>query len=285
MDNRQKGEELNQLSRLLFDAAANKWYGAIGLEVVAGLLAVMIGLIEPSGDRAFVGAVIVTLLLIIAYALRLWFDNQYDRAETMRRQSVLSEGLNWPVDTTQMSEWRTKAGQRVRSRLQPQPRDPIYYATEEEPGPEHLAEMTIESAFYTRRLYDKVRFWAWIIFAAAALASLFVITILLTTVVPDSVDLVAARAVYSFVPIVIAVDVFGWALRLGRLISAIQSVEAGLQQLVEANNAELPEVLRWVSEYNCQVVQGIPILNWLFWRWHGEIADLWSERTETTTSS
>lgn len=279
MDNRQKGEELNQLARHLFDAAANKWYGAIGLEVGTGLLAVVLGIIEPSGDWAFVGAVIVTLLLAIAYALRLWFDDQYDTAETMRRQSVLSEALDWAVDTVQMSDWRAKAGNRVRSRLEAQPRDPSYYATEKTSGAERLAEMTIESAFYTRRLYAKVRFWAWIIFAAAALASLFVITLLLTTAVPDSVDLVAARAVYSFVPIVIAVDVFGWALRLGRLISAIQSVEAGLERLIESRTAELPQVLRWVSEYNCQVVQGIPILNWLFLRWHDEIADLWNQRT------
>jgi hypothetical protein len=87
--------------------------------------------------------------------------------------------------------------------------------------------------------------------------------------------------VYSFAPVVIAIDVFGWALRLGRLGSAIRSVEAGLQQLIDANNAELPEVLRWVSEYNCQVVQGIPILNWLFNRWHDEIAELWGKRNDT----
>jgi hypothetical protein len=279
------GEELNQLARLLFDAAANKWYCAIGLEVGAGLLAVVLGLIEPSGDGALVGTVIVTLLLASAYALRLWFDDQFDRADTMRRQSVLSEALGWPVDRTQMSEWRLKAGRQIRSRLQSAPRALRYYATEREFGAERLAEMTIESAFYTRHLYAKLRFWAWIIFAAVGLASWFAITALLTTTVPDSVDLVAARAVYSFVLIVISVDVFGWALRLGRLISTIQRIEAGLQQLIEARNAELPQVLRWVSEYNCQVVQGIPILNWLFSQWHDEIANLWSQRTETAASS
>lgn len=283
MDNRQKGEELNQLSRLLFDAAASKWYIAIGLEVSAGLLAVILGIIEPAGVGAFLGTAVVAFVLLGAYALRLWFEDQYDAAETTRRQSVLTEALDWAIDTVQMSDWQAKAGNRVRSRLEVQPRDPSYYATERGFGAERLAEMTIESAFYTRRLYAKVRFWAWIMFVGAALASLFVITLLLTTAVPDSVNLVAAKAVYSFVPVVIAIDIFGWALRLGRLGSAIRSVEAGLQQLIDADNAELQEVLRWVSEYNCQVAQGIPILNWLFDRWHDEIADLWNQRVTTTT--
>ena len=283
MDNRQKGEELNQLSRLLFDAAASKWYTAIGLEVSAGLLAVILGIIEPAGVGAFLGTTVVAFVLLGAYALRLWFEDQYDAAETMRRQSVLTEALDWAIDTVQMSDWQAKASNRVRSSLEVQPRDPSYYATERGFGAERLAEMTIESAFYTRRLYAKVSFWAWIIFAAATLASLFVITLLLTTAVPDSVTLVAAKAVYSFVPVVIAIDIFGWALRLVRLGSAIRSVEVGLQQLIDADNAELQEVLRWVSEYNCQVVQGVPILNWLFDRWHNQIDDLWNQRTTTVT--
>lgn len=283
MGNREKGEELNQLSRLLFDAAASKWYTAIGLEIFAGLLAVMLSFIEPSGVGAFLGTAVVTFVLLGTYALRLWFEDQYDAAETMRRQSVLTEALDWSIDTVQMSDWQAKASNWVRSRLKVQPRDPSYYATERGFGAERLAEMTIESAFYTRRLYAKVKFWAWIVFAASALASLFVITLLLTTAMPNSVALVAAKAVYSFVPVVIAIDIFGWALRLGRLGSEIRRVEVGLQQLIDADNAELQEVLRWVSEYNCQVVQGIPILNWLFDRWHDEIADLWNQRATTAT--
>ena len=38
MDNRKRGEELNQLSRLLFDKAACKWYRAIAIEVLAGVI-------------------------------------------------------------------------------------------------------------------------------------------------------------------------------------------------------------------------------------------------------
>jgi len=67
MDNRQVGEELNQLSRLLFDSAARKWYGAIALEVGAGVLAAVFNLIDLAGDWALAGAVLVTVLLVVRH--------------------------------------------------------------------------------------------------------------------------------------------------------------------------------------------------------------------------
>jgi hypothetical protein len=38
MDSRQLGEELNQLSRILFDKAARNWYTAAAIETGAGIL-------------------------------------------------------------------------------------------------------------------------------------------------------------------------------------------------------------------------------------------------------
>src|SRR3712207_2214993 len=98
MDNRMAGEELSQLSRLLFDASANKWYLAIGLEVVAGILATALGLFDLPGDWSLVGAILGVVLLGGAYALRLQFEDTYDVAETMRRQSVLTEALGWSLE-------------------------------------------------------------------------------------------------------------------------------------------------------------------------------------------
>jgi hypothetical protein len=71
MDNGQVGEELNQLSRLLFDSAARKWYGAIAFEVCAGVLAGVFSVADVSGDVALAGAAAATILLVVAYALRL----------------------------------------------------------------------------------------------------------------------------------------------------------------------------------------------------------------------
>ena len=41
-NNEQQGEELNQLSRLLFDKAACFWYSAIAIEFIVGVIIALI---------------------------------------------------------------------------------------------------------------------------------------------------------------------------------------------------------------------------------------------------
>src|SRR6266487_5916582 len=105
MNSRLRGEELSQLARLMFDACANKWYAAFGLEVFAGILALILDLINLPSFLAFSGALVGLTLLSIAYYLRLRFEDQFHSAETMRRQSVFTEALNWSLSTVQFSEW------------------------------------------------------------------------------------------------------------------------------------------------------------------------------------
>src|SRR5687768_5091480 len=81
MDNGQVGAELNQASKVLFDAAANNWYWAAFIELIAGLAAMLLGFIDLPADWVIMSALLVTVLLISAYALRLSFEDRYDRAE------------------------------------------------------------------------------------------------------------------------------------------------------------------------------------------------------------
>ena len=279
MTNQQAGEELNQLSRLLFDAAANKWYLAIGLEIVSGLVAVVVGVAHFPDDVALYVTLVGIIPLVIAYVLRLQFSDQYGVAETMRRQSILCEALDWPVDKIQMSEWKQRAGVKLRKVLKLQPRDPDYYATRQPMGLGRLAEMTIESTFYTRHFYLRLKGWVWMIFVAATALLILVLVVALTNAVPKTLDMIVAQALVLLLPIVLAVDLLGWGLKLQGLTNGIREVEADLERIRKSESVDLPQVMRLVSEYNCQVVTGLPIHNLMFARWHNEIAELWQERS------
>lgn len=278
MASRDRGEELSQLSRLLFGSAAAKWYGAALTEVIVAILAAMIGALELAGDWALIGALIGLVLLFVAYGLRLWFEDQYDAAETMRRQAALTEGLGWPLDTVQSSEWLQKAGKRIRDRLKLRPRDADYYASTASVGAQRLIEMTVESAFYTRHLYDKLRLWVWAIFAGILLLAGVVVLLALTRAVPDSADAVVARVLYAVIPVVVSLNLLGWALRLTRSISTLRQIQADFNRQLSQGENDERQVMRLVSEYNCQVVGGFPIHDRLFQRWHGEIRELWERR-------
>jgi hypothetical protein len=285
MDSRELGKELSQRARLLFDAAAHNWYLAAGLEVVAGVAAAVLGLLDLPSPLALAGALVGFLVLLAAYVLRLRAEDQYGTAETMRRQSVFSEALGWSASPVQVSVWRQKAGARINRVLRARPRDEDYYASERETGAARLAEMTLESAFYTRYQYRKLRGVLWLMFGGAVLLSLLVLTIPYTRAVPDNAGLLFARTVYSVLPIVLALNLLGWALRLGGLASAIQEVEEGLEELRKTDYADDAQVMRLVAEYNCQVVAGFPIHLRLFERWHPEIREAWNARWPGLPSS
>ncbi len=278
MNSRLRGEELSQLSRLMFDACSDKWYGAFGLEVFAGILALILDLSNLPSTLAFGGALVGLILLIIAYSLRLWFEDQFHSAETMRRQSVFTEALDWPLSSVQYSEWQRKAGKRIRVKLKVTPRESDFYETQQPIGAHRLAEMTAESAFYTRHLYLKLRWWVWALFIAAGFVFILVTLTTLVSPLPDNVRLLVAKALYSFITLVLSANLLGWVLKLGRLATTIQEVEEGLECLKSTSTVDVPQVMRLVSEYNCQVVDGIPIHSWLFLRWHDEIRDLWENR-------
>lgn len=276
-DHKLKGAELSQLARLLFDEAANKWYTSVGLEMLAGFAAALFSLWKLSGDLELFSALLCTFFIIVAYVLRLQFDDQYDAAETMRRQSTLTEALGWSVSKTQMSLWRHKAGKRIRSKLKHHPRESDYYSTNQEIGPKRLAEMTTESAFFTRLLYIKLRWLVWLLFTISIVLLILVMTVALSSGIPAAIDLALAKVLFAIIPVLISIDLLGWGLRLNKLIYEISTIENELEKLIE-EEPNLHQVLRLVSEYNCQVVKGLPILKWMFKHWHDEIKELWIER-------
>lgn len=272
---RQRGEELSQLARLLFDAAARKWYGAGAIEIVAGALGVALGLLVIPDDLALLGAIVGLLLLFTAYLFRLWSEDQHESAEAMRRQAVLTEGLGWPVDRVQVSTWRAKAGRRILDKFSFTPRAEDYYTTEQDASPLKLAEMTMESAFYTRLLYTHLRVWVWIVLGVAALMSALALFASGFEFTSAATDNRLVLAVSLLLPLVLSFDLLGWGLRLGRQIKRICDIEEELERLTNDGKIAETDVLRLTAEYNCEVANGIPVLSWLFWRWHNDIRDQW----------
>jgi hypothetical protein len=267
--------DLIQLARFLFGTAARQWWLAWGLELVAGVVSIALGLVRASENAALAGAAIVGALMLVAYFIRLKAEDNYDTAETMRRQSVFSEGIGWRIAGWQRRRWVQKAGKKRLDKLGIEPREVDYYATSADVGPRRLAEMTAESAFYTRTQYVKVRLWMLVASVVVVVAAVVLLGISISREVPSSSGLFIATAVFLAVPVLTSMDMFGWWLKLGSLDQGIEEVERDLEEALPVSNEA--DVVRLVSEYNCIVISGIPITNWMFFRWHDEIARLWAE--------
>lgn len=278
MDNQKKGEQLNQFARFLFDEAANNFYLSLIIEIVAGLLAVGITLVSLPEEGGFAFALIGFGLLAYSYYLRLRFDDQYDTAETMRRQPVLSEALDWPISSVQFSDWKVRASKAALQRTKLEKRADDYYETKSDFGAKKLLEMTAESAFYTRCLYTKLRgiLVTMLVFSMIAVAIVF--SVLPLNLVSDQIALRIAYVIYLLLPIILSLDLLGWVFKLSRLSKSIKEVESDVERLLKEKRVDEKQAMRLVSEYNCQVSCGFPIHNILFRLWHDEIRELWENR-------
>ncbi len=278
MDNQKKGEQLNQFARFLFDEAANNFYLSLAIEVVAGLLAVVVNFIPMPEEWSFIFAVIGFGLFAYSYYLRLKFDGQYDTAETMRRQSVFSEALDWSVSPVQFSDWKMRASKAAMQRIEMEKRDDDYYATKKGFGARKLLEMIAESAFYTRCLYAKLEGIITTLLVISTIAVVAVFTLLPLSFIPDQIALRIAYIIYLLLPIILAIDLLGWKFKLSRLTKSIKDIESDIERLLKERRIDEKQAMRLVAEYNCQVAYGFPIHNRLFKLWHDGIKKLWEDR-------
>ena len=239
----------------------------------AGLLA----LANFSDAPAVIASLVLVVLLLVAYGLRLLSEDKEETAQTMRRQAALSEGLGWPIEPTQASEWRRKVGSDIRKKASAQPRADDYYATSEAPSPRRMAAMTRESAFYTRHLWLIVRNWLMVGFAIVGGALAVVVIAALVDSNQPGADLLAAQVVSTAALLAITIDALGWSIRLTRKADAVREVERGLDHVLRQSEMTETDVLRLVSEYDCEVATSFPVHPWIFNRKHDEIRGLWDE--------
>jgi hypothetical protein len=123
-----------------------------------------------------------------------------------------------------------------------------------------------------------LRIIVWAVFIVALIISVLVITVAGFEATPQSAGVRIATLIYMILPVLLTIDLLGWAIRLGKLISGICAIEADLERLKTSDSLETSSVLRLVFEYNCQVVSGFPIHPWFFTRYHDEIRELWRMR-------
>ena len=270
-----KASELSQLSRLLFDKAAAFWQYSILLSFIASIIGLSASLSATQLSTNAALAAVAALFLLSGYYLRFRFEKTHDAAETMRRQSVLSEGLGWEIPRGQFNEWRQRAGGKILKAVAANPLPNDYYETKSNKSAKRLAEMTFESVFWTKSLYRKIENYlvAALLFSAIISVGLLLILPLLDIV--TSTRLFIVYFVYLAIPVFVSVDMLGLYIRIQRGISSLSALAPNIEALANAESPDSDQVLRLVSEYNCTLAAGLPIPKWVFTRHHDEIQACW----------
>jgi hypothetical protein len=262
--------DLLQVARELFDKAATRWWAGWSVEFVVAVIGVGFGLTQQSDTHKLILATVGGTALAGTYALRVSAESTYVMAETIRRQSAYFEGIGWAIPGWQVGRWLSRAGTSTSAR------DPDYYSTRTDVGPQRIGEMTLESAFYSRMLFKDIARLMFVIFVVAACSLAFMIWFASSRFASPETATVVATSALSVLPALLALDALGRSLRLHAVANGIADVERDLEQALLAPAAE--PVLRLVSEYNCLVVLGIPIPARLFSMRRETISNAWRQR-------
>ncbi|MDP3736572.1 MAG: hypothetical protein Q8R02_04235 [Hyphomonadaceae bacterium] len=257
----------------MFDKTALTWQWSVGLELFAGAVGIWLSLNAFPAEANLAGAMFVLAVILVAYILRYKANGTYDDAETMRRQAVLSEGMGWELGRAELTEWRNRAGQKIIDKAALNPRPDDYYDNKLGEGAKKLAEMTFESAHWTKCLYRHMRGYLVAVLVAAAL--IVAVLVAAALFVPTDERTALAYAAFLFAPIVLTVDFLGMVLKLNRAIGELKSLSPHLEREAKLTSPKTGSVMRLVAEYNCVVSSGVPIPNWLWKRYSSATAASW----------
>ena len=251
-----RGVRLELHSRVVYKRAIKAWYIAMAVEfgVVIALAIATNSSFSPRSELLI--SLTGLVMVIAAYLLKLYYEWQYDLAETMRRQSVLSEGLAWPIDDIQYADWLSKA------RLSDAVRDDDYYETDKPVGAKRLRDMLEISTFYTRSQYEMLCGIVLVVVVLLVFGAGIVLCGIVTVEDEETRRHIGTLIISAVLPIIITGNFVGWFFRLFRMASSIKEIEKELNKL-ERNPSER-KVLRLFAEYNCQLAGGFPIPGGLY---------------------
>jgi len=278
MYDRRQSQRTIQLSKLLFDKSANYYYLGIIIEILVGIISIIFSINTPKDKILLLVMILNVLFLLISYFLKIKSEEFYDIAETIRRQTVFSESLDWNISKLLISNWQSKAGTKLVKKYKESELDPDYYSSIRKIGEGRLAEITLESAFYTRHLYIRHKKILVLFSIILLIAIIIILSISPLIFIPGPMYIIILKVIYMIIPIYLGINIINWCLRLSRLISEMYSLEVELETIYKSDELNLENVLRLVSEYNCLVVSGIPVHKIMFNLFYREISDLWDER-------
>lgn len=206
--------------------------------------------------KVLYGLAIAGLVLLIVW---LWIANSYSKhreaAERARRAVLVMGGLGKQLSPPILLEiCRTFQVTEQEAAIH---RRPDYFASDEPPGNQRLAEMVEESAFWTADLHATS---AWILVVALAALAAIGIAILFTAIPFTSrTNLMAATRMFlTFLVFVLSSDVLG---SLKGHLTAARAVAALKVNMAEARARQFPtgDVVLAMSEYNA-AVEGAPVM-------------------------
>jgi hypothetical protein len=254
-----------------FDMA--KRWGLIGLLIGMGIyVASLITVFLPLGaDKPVV--IILLLAQIFAFVARARMDEAYGCGEAVRRAAMLQDGLGYQPSVLTIANLCARRGTPDVcniSYIGP------YYASQSLPGSKRLAEILLESAFWTGNLSSKTAKLLWCVVAGASILIVCSgVAFLFWGSQGTRVDEIARALLVSLSFWTIG-DWASLALKYRVLAASNAAVLSGAEKFISCNSTNSAEALILFGEYNAALASAPPIPQIIYMHYQQRLNDAWS---------
>lgn len=168
-----RSEDLSDLRNFLYERAERLWQISLVLALLT-LCFTVIGLWSRTTGWIASAGVVAGLLPVAVTWLRELATGSQVRADKCRRLILFSDGLGTDVSTAAVAEAKAWAAGK---QLAEAPFVRPYYSSTKTPGPQRLADIVTESAFFTEHLAAKIQFWLWAVFSLTLVAAILALNL------------------------------------------------------------------------------------------------------------
>lgn len=275
-----KSRKINQLARFLFDRASDYFYGSMAAELCIGLVVAITSPFLTEISHQYFLSLVALAALSITYYFKKKAETLHGDAETMRRQSVLSQALGWKIDAISYQLWKEKADSKTLSKLEATRLPSDYYATTQDDHAKKLLEMTSESSFWSMQMNKRAKelFIGLLLFFILLLIIGFFTLPFLEKVSTQPI----AYSLILIIPTLLSIDVLGLVLRLHTNEGELRDIYCETAKILSKRGTkkDVPLAIRWASEYNCLMANRVPMFRLFYQWWKVDIQKQWDTRND-----
>lgn len=270
-------KELENIRNHLYDQAENLWWISLWIAIGIPLVSLIVTWIDNNKLMPVVGPIAVISPIVITW-LREKAAEIISKADKCRRLILYANGLGQEIPKHEIASVRAWT---IGKSLKETAFTPPYYSSKLKAGPNRLADIVAESAFFTHQLVEKINFRLKLIFRLSLISVVGILYFSNIFVVDSLKQISLISIIAKSVAIVIAFLISGdfWLLikKYSDVGSSAKEIFAKCVKMREDSNLEEKDILQIVEDYNIALLQNPPIPRSFYKKYKDELNNVYRE--------
>lgn len=272
--------DLSDIRNHLYQRAELWWVCTLAISAITLFLGLVALWVNSTAWITFGGVFAIAAPIAIAWMREAASLNML-RGDKCRRLILYADGLGHdisPEDLAQARAWTLRTTPKDAPFVRP------YYSSTVAPGPQRLADILVESTFFTEHLTGKLASWLWIAFGLAVTFACMILYVAdLQSATSYLFTFLVAKSAAVLVSFLLAGDFLLIAKKYSDLRNEAHQSYARCARLRSENNVSADEVRAAAEDYNVAILQAPPIPVWLYRIYRDELNRIYRHSHAVTT--